>query len=90
MFNIFVTGFCATSAAFVEPYFFISDLISIGLLAVELAVRLTSDVGPLVRHVLSAVLLVVSMVFVVAIVLRNAHGGGAEIEGGAQARAAKV
>ena len=35
-----------------------------GLLAVELAVRLTADAGPMVTNLLSAVFFVLSMVFV--------------------------
>ena len=44
-----------------------------GLLAVELAVRLTADAGPVVTNMLSAVFFVLSMYLCVSVVLRDAN-----------------
>ena len=44
-----------------------------GLLAVELAVSLTEERGPMLGHILAAVFLVIALVFVLSVVLRNAY-----------------
>jgi K(+)-stimulated pyrophosphate-energized sodium pump len=68
MFNIFLTVFFSTLAfSFVEPFFFIGNLISIalfGMLAVELTVSLSGETAG-INLIIAAVFLLVATYFVV-------------------------